>query len=48
MSDEKMVLDDMNVLMKLSKLYAISRGRKNLLFEDYQYIKDLETERKNR
>lgn len=40
--------DNLDKNLNLSKLYAISNGATNLLYEDYNKVKELESYRKNR
>ncbi len=40
--------DNLDKNLNLSKLYAISNGATNLLFEDYNKVKELESYRKKR
>ena len=40
--------EEFDLIMKLSKIYSISKGLDHLRYEDYNYIKELERERKIR
>ncbi len=48
MTSQKLNPDEMDIILRLSKFYAISKGRDHLLFDDYQHIRELEKERKSR
>lgn len=40
--------DDFDIVLKLSRFYALSQGRNNMTYDDYEFVDYLEKERKNR
>ena len=40
--------DDFDLVLKLARFHALSYGRNNMTYEDYEYVVYLENERKDR
>ena len=40
--------DDFDLVLKLARFHALSYGRNNMTYDDYEYVVYLENERKNR
>ena len=40
--------DDFDLVLKLARFHALSYGRNNMTYEDYEYVSYLENERKDR
>ena len=40
--------DDFDIVLKLSRFYALSQGRNNMTYDDYEFVDYLEKERKKR
>ena len=40
--------DDFDIVLKLARFYALSQGRNNMTYDDYEFVAYLENERQNR
>ena len=41
-------INDFDIVLKLARFYALSQGRNNMTYDDYEFVDYLEKERKKR
>ena len=46
--NKKMNVDEFDLMLNMSRLFALSNGRNELLFSDYEYVYQIEKQRKER